>query len=157
MTEGPPPQRIGDAERDRAVSRLTEHLTAGRLDQLEFDDRMGRALAARTQADLDPLFTDLPEDDSAGLPAVRDADRQVATSKDAGRRRRQIGTAVMGLLWPVALIACFATDWQYWWIILIPALGSGAIAALFGLDHEDDEGEDDEVEGRGKRPPELDR
>ena len=52
--------RIGDAERDRAADYLRDHLAEGRLDQWEFDERLTAALTAKTQADLDPLFVDLP-------------------------------------------------------------------------------------------------
>lgn len=52
--------RIGDAERDDAVAMLQEHHVSGRLSAQEFDDRMSRALSARTQSDLDELFRDLP-------------------------------------------------------------------------------------------------
>jgi hypothetical protein len=52
--------RVSDAERDQAVSELSEHFQAGRLTQDEFDDRSGVALEARTGADLDGLFGDLP-------------------------------------------------------------------------------------------------
>ena len=57
--------RIGDAERDAAVEKLREHLVAGRLSMEEFDDRMAKAVAAKTSADLDPLFADLPRDPNA--------------------------------------------------------------------------------------------
>jgi hypothetical protein len=40
------PQRIGDAERDRAAEYLREHLAAGRLELEEFDDRLSSALTA---------------------------------------------------------------------------------------------------------------
>jgi hypothetical protein len=53
--------RIGDAERESAVSALTEHYAAGRLTQAEFDQRTSLAYAARTNADLWPLFRDLPQ------------------------------------------------------------------------------------------------
>ena len=56
----PVPQRIGDAERDRAAGYLREHMAVGRLTQEEFDERIGAALQARTAADLAPLFSDLP-------------------------------------------------------------------------------------------------
>lgn len=56
----PAPQRIGDRERDQAAEYLREHVAEGRLDQQEFDERLTVALTARTQADLDPLFLDLP-------------------------------------------------------------------------------------------------
>ena len=52
--------RVSDAERDQAVAELSEHFQAGRLTHDEFDDRSGRALQARTEADLGGLFTDLP-------------------------------------------------------------------------------------------------
>lgn len=56
----PVPQRIGDAERDRAAEYLREHMSVGRLTQEEFDERLTVALQARTSADLEPLFADLP-------------------------------------------------------------------------------------------------
>jgi hypothetical protein len=52
--------RVSDADRDRAIAELSEHFQAGRLTADELDDRTGRALAARTAADLAALFSDLP-------------------------------------------------------------------------------------------------
>ena len=52
--------RVSDADRDRAIAELSEHYQAGRLTTEEFEDRTGRALQARTTADLADLFTDLP-------------------------------------------------------------------------------------------------
>jgi len=52
--------RVSDADRDRAVAELSEHYQAGRLTTGELEDRTGRALQARTAADLASLFTDLP-------------------------------------------------------------------------------------------------
>jgi uncharacterized protein DUF1707 len=54
------PVRIGDAERDRAVSDLGDHFAAGRLTREEFDERVDQAMAARFASDLQPLFVDLP-------------------------------------------------------------------------------------------------
>ena len=56
--------RIGDAERDRAVTALGEHYAAGRITKDEFDERSDQATKARYAAELTPLFTDLP------VPAV---------------------------------------------------------------------------------------
>jgi hypothetical protein len=58
--------RVSDAERQAVIDRLAEHFGAGRLDQAEFDERAGRAMFARTQADLAGLFDDLPD---TGAPA----------------------------------------------------------------------------------------
>jgi hypothetical protein len=52
--------RVSDADRDRAIAELSEHYQAGRLTTEELEDRTGRALQARTAADLTGLFTDLP-------------------------------------------------------------------------------------------------
>jgi hypothetical protein len=52
--------RVSDADRDRAIAELSEHYQAGRLTTEELEDRTGRALRARTTADLAALFTDLP-------------------------------------------------------------------------------------------------
>ena len=61
--------RVSDAERQAVTDRLAEHFADGRLDQAEFDDRVGRAMNAKTRADLSGLFSDLPE---TGAPAVTD-------------------------------------------------------------------------------------
>ena len=53
--------RIGTTERERAAADLGEHLSAGRLTTEEFDERVQQAYAARTAAELTPLFRDLPE------------------------------------------------------------------------------------------------
>ena len=53
--------RIGDAERIAAATALGDHFAAGRIDQDELDQRLSTAYAARTFADLEPLFADLPD------------------------------------------------------------------------------------------------
>ncbi len=52
--------RIGDAEREQAQTALNDHYAAGRLDHDEYTERLDRIWAARTRAELDPVFTDLP-------------------------------------------------------------------------------------------------
>ncbi len=64
--------RVSDAERETVTDRLAEHFAAGRLGQAEFDDRAGRAMSAKTRADLNGLFADLPE---AGAPAAPELPR----------------------------------------------------------------------------------
>ena len=62
------PVRIGDAERDRAVSTLGDHFAAGRLDREEFDTRVDQAMAARFDNELRPLFADLPRTEPTPPP-----------------------------------------------------------------------------------------
>ena len=52
--------RAGDADRRAAADRLLAEFEAGRLDLLEYDDRLAQAYRAVTYADLDALFADLP-------------------------------------------------------------------------------------------------
>ncbi len=69
MTRNYPPAQMkaSDSDRDAVVSDLGEHFQAGRLTAGEFDERTGRALAARTWGELRDLLADLP----ATQPAPR--------------------------------------------------------------------------------------
>jgi hypothetical protein len=58
--------RVSDADRNAVAERLAAHYGDGRLDQAEFDDRVGRAMSAKTRGDLDGLFDDLPDPEPAG-------------------------------------------------------------------------------------------
>src|SRR5487761_1380766 len=58
--------RVSDAERNEVAERLATHYSDGRLDQAEFDERVGRAMAAKTRGDLDGLFDDLPDPGPTG-------------------------------------------------------------------------------------------
>jgi hypothetical protein len=52
--------RIGDAERDAAMTQLREHFVAGRLTFDELSERIDFALTAKTQRQIDRLMADLP-------------------------------------------------------------------------------------------------
>ncbi|MGH9088336.1 MAG: DUF1707 SHOCT-like domain-containing protein [Acidimicrobiales bacterium] len=64
-----PQLRIGDAERNEVADALSQHFAAGRLDQTELRERLDRATAAKTGADLGGLLSDLPPLPSASAPA----------------------------------------------------------------------------------------
>lgn len=83
---GGPEMRIGDAEREAAVSALGEHYAAGRLTKDEYDERAEQAWSARTASALRPLFADLPGPHS-GTPAARAATGP-ATSRGTTRTRQ---------------------------------------------------------------------
>ncbi|WP_433240252.1 DUF1707 SHOCT-like domain-containing protein [Actinomadura nitritigenes] len=55
-------RRIGDAERDVVVTVLHAHFEAGRLDQGEMEERVTRALAAKTLGELRRLVADMPNE-----------------------------------------------------------------------------------------------
>jgi Domain of unknown function (DUF1707) len=52
--------RVSHADRDRVVEILRDAAADGRLDTDELEERVERALVARTFADLEPLMEDLP-------------------------------------------------------------------------------------------------
>src|SRR2546421_11387767 len=60
--------RVSDAERQAVADRLAEHFSSRRLDQAEFDERVGKAMSAKTRADLNGLFDDLPETRAPAAP-----------------------------------------------------------------------------------------
>lgn len=53
--------RASDAERTEVADRLSKHYSDGRLDQVEFNERLDRAMNAKTRSDFHGLFADLPD------------------------------------------------------------------------------------------------
>jgi hypothetical protein len=104
--------RVSDAERQAVADRLAEHFSAGRLDQAEFDERVGRAMSAKTRADLNGLFDDLPE---TGAPA--------ATDPAAGQlRRRNRHPVLLAALIVFVAIAAAHVMWPLLWIGFLVAI-----------------------------------
>jgi Domain of unknown function (DUF1707) len=67
--------RASDAERDRTVKLLNQHVVEGRLTQEEFTERVEAALAARTRGELDALLVDLPASPPPPAPVTDDRPR----------------------------------------------------------------------------------
>lgn len=104
--------RVSDADRQAVADRLAEHFSSGRLDQAEFDERVGRAMSAKTRADLDGLFDDLPE---TGAPA--------ATEPTAGQpRRRTRHPILLAALIVFVAIAAAHVVWPLLWIGFLVAI-----------------------------------
>jgi len=104
--------RVSDAERQAVTDRLAEHFSSGRLDQAEFDERVDRAMSAKTRADLTGLFDDLPE---TGLPETG-----APAATDGLRRRRRHPVLLVAL---VVLIAVAAGH------VIFPLLWIGLLVA----------------------------
>ena len=112
-----PDLRVSDADRDAVVTELGEHFGQGRLDQAEFDERVAKALSARTSRDLGGLLADLP-------PA-----REDSTVPQPGARLP--GTLILvPLLVAAMLIAGIAAGgahhlwvaWPLWWLVPVMVL-----------------------------------
>lgn len=52
--------RIGTSERDLVMVLLGEHMSAGRLEIAEYEQRCAQAAAARHRSEVAALFADLP-------------------------------------------------------------------------------------------------
>ena len=68
-TPSDPNIRVSHAERTEVADRLSRHYGDGRLDEEEFNERLDRAMKAKTHADLDGLFDDLPGHEDPPRPA----------------------------------------------------------------------------------------
>src|SRR5262249_33235099 len=64
-SQADPNMRVSHAERTEVADRLSKHYGDGRLDEEEFNERLDRAMKAKTQSDLDGLFDDLPEPEAS--------------------------------------------------------------------------------------------
>ena len=62
MTDDHGKLRISNADRDKAVERLQQALDEGRIELSEFDERTKATYEAKTNAELERLFEDLPAD-----------------------------------------------------------------------------------------------
>jgi hypothetical protein len=123
MTENdlPAEMRASDSDRDAVVSDLSEHLQAGRLTTGEFDERMGRALAARTWGELRDLLADLPATRLAPqAPAARSFSAQPRPL--SGRSAPPLIAVLAGIGITTAVLVNVSNGrWGFIWLLL-PAL-----------------------------------
>jgi Domain of unknown function (DUF1707) len=103
------PIRIGDKEREDAVKRLGEHYEAGRLTGEEHTERVGRALEARTEADLAALFSDLPGTSGQEKPQADRPDAAFGFDRPAWAARGPLGKIPLPLLIALAAVALIAS------------------------------------------------
>jgi hypothetical protein len=117
-----PEIRIGTAEREQAMQRLSDHFAAGRLSVAEFDERSAVVAAAMTRGDLDKVFIDLPEPVvvAAAVPAKRESGFLAEWPE-----------RVMAVI-PIVAVILFFTTGSWLWFLAIPLMG----ALLFGNRHE---------------------
>jgi hypothetical protein len=110
VTYGEANVRASDAERNEVADKLSRHFAEGRLDQVEFKERLDRAMGATTRGDLDGLFDDLP----------RLATEPIAPPP---RRRRMIPLLFIIVLFVVAAgsTLSFFSDWHVPWLLVFVA------------------------------------
>jgi hypothetical protein len=104
--------RASDADRERAVERLRQAATEGRLLTEEFEQRLEAALSARTYAQLDALVADLP---GGRLPVPREAHRLAWVPPALGLAI--VIPVVLGVL--AAVVLALAGVFTMWWLWLV--------------------------------------
>jgi hypothetical protein len=129
--------RVSDAERQAVADRLAMHYGDGRLDQEEFDERVGRAMSAKTRADLAGLLDDLPEPDPsmagagpAGAPGTPD---RPAGATACRRHRHGHPVATFVVLAIIALAIAHTMAWVFapWlWVGIIVLIVLAATGRL---------------------------
>ena len=105
-----PSMRVSNAERTEVADLLAKHYGEGRLDEEEFNERLDRAMKAKTRADLHGLFADLP--DMHGEP-VAEQPRAVVPQ----RRRRPLIARVAFIVLLLFLVSAV------WHAVTIPFWG----------------------------------
>lgn len=80
-----PGLRLSDADREQAVARLNEAVGEGRLTLSEFEDRVGKVLAARTAGELVPHLADLPGVPNLVAPEVSELRSRASSLRRRGR------------------------------------------------------------------------
>jgi Flp pilus assembly protein TadB len=95
--------RASDAERAEIADKLSKHYQDGRLDQAEFNERLDRAMNAKTRADFSGLFADLPD-----LPEDGIQGQSSRMPAPPARRPRSGNKPVLGQLLTIAVIVVVA-------------------------------------------------
>ncbi len=137
MSDNRTPLRIGNDERSAAIKALDEHLVAGRIDHEEYGERMASATMAKTRAELETLFDDLPAPHPFastpvagppqwgqwGPPSRTYYDRPVRRSGAQRTASVAVVGAVLLTLAPFIAMALFFFTGVWVVFLLIPALG----------------------------------
>jgi Domain of unknown function (DUF1707) len=129
-TPADPNMRVSNTDRTEVADRLSKHYGDGRLDEDEFNERLDRAMKAKTQADLHGLFADLPD----APPAMSRPEEPMAVVPQ--RRRRPLFGRVVFIILAVVVVSSLwhAVMHPFWGMAMgglyIPWLLIGVIAFL---------------------------
>ena len=119
--------RVSDAERTAVADRLRRAHGEGRLDLVEFDDRVRAVWAARTRGELARVTADLPE------PAREPRRPGVFSATPGGTAMRVLTTVWLAMLavnltlWGVLTLTLDQPLYPWWLWVAAP---SGAVLAV---------------------------
>ncbi|RNL78021.1 DUF1707 SHOCT-like domain-containing protein [Halostreptopolyspora alba] len=83
--------RASDADRDRVADRLREALAQGRLDQVEYEERLDSVYRAKTVGELAPVTHDLPDTPEPATVGFDTPGLQVSTNEAREMAERSQG------------------------------------------------------------------
>lgn len=136
-----PEKRAGDTERSQALDRLGQYFADGYLDVHEFDERTGKAALARTQGEIDSLFTDLPAQPPAVLPRQDlQAERELDEVLTRGKKLQRIDAAIWATVMVLFFLGMFVANISFSWVVFpIGAFASWGARAFLNVGDEDEE------------------
>jgi hypothetical protein len=136
--------RVSDAERAEVAERLAVHYSDGRLDRAEFDERVARAMSAKTRGDLNGLFDDLPDlegrggaGDTSAAGGAGGVSGPTAPYR-VGRRHRGIVRPILGAAAAIVIVSVAWHAFLHFFFIpwfLILALIAAVVFARLASDH----------------------
>lgn len=120
--------RVGDRERERTATDLGQALGQGYLSMAEYEDRLGRAFAAHSAAELDDLVADLP----VGRLRQHDPRRRAAQIRAARLSVRiHVAAYLAGALLMLGIwlaVGLGGGGWYFWPVWPIMGWGIGVVS-----------------------------
>jgi Domain of unknown function (DUF1707)/2TM domain len=120
--------RAGDRERERTATDLGQALAQGYLPMAEYEDRLGRAFAANSAAELDGLVADLP----VGRLRQNDPRRRAAQVRAARLSVRiHLAAYLAGVLLMLGIwlaVGLGGGGWYFWPVWPIMGWGIGVVS-----------------------------
>jgi Domain of unknown function (DUF1707) len=116
-----PGMRVSDAERNAVAEQLSKHYGDGRLTQQEFEERLHKAMNARTQGDFAGLFDDLPDLPDGDSPASVPKPPPVVRHRSGAPVFRLAFFAALIVLSVVAISHVIANTFFLWLVIAVGA------------------------------------
>ncbi|MDO5031084.1 DUF1707 domain-containing protein [Corynebacterium sp.] len=116
--------RAGNAERNAALDRLGVYFADGFLDVTEFEERTGKAAAARTREDLAKLFQDLPdldEQDVSSQAVDVKAHEELQSLERRGALVNRFDAAFWGVALVITIVGPLALHWNFAWLSFVVA------------------------------------
>jgi hypothetical protein len=117
-------QRASDADREEVVERLRIAAGEGRIGHDELDERLARALSAKTYRQLHATVDDIPRDRGAGNRRLPQAQRTVAGwTVRAVRNEPWLLVLMLPLL--VITLTLAAIGMMVWFVFIVAVLALG--------------------------------